>query len=234
MMDRLEASVARLEQFSTDASHELRTPVSVIRTTAELALRHGRTEEEYRSDLVQIEDEARRLGEIIDLLLALARTGVTETVSLADVDLGALASDVCARFERQALAKGLTLSVAIPEGPEVVRGHDPALRRLLMVLLENACAHTERGGIEVSVALEPDGVVLAVSDTGEGIPAEALDRVFDRFFRVDAARSRAEGRLGVGLSIAKRIAELHGAEIVVTSRVGVGSEFRVRFPRNGR
>jgi signal transduction histidine kinase len=116
----------------------------------------------------------------------------------------------------------------------MVRGHDPALRRLLLVLLENARAHTERGWIEVLVADEPDSFVLEVRDTGEGIPAEALDRVFDRFFRVDAARSRAEGRLGVGLSIAKRIAELHGAEIVVTSRVGVGSEFRVRFPRNGR
>jgi signal transduction histidine kinase len=234
MMDRLEASVARLEQFSTDASHEMRTPVSVIRTTAELALRHGRTEEEYRSDLVQIEDEARRLGEIIDLLLSLARTGVTESVAFADVDLASLVSEVCAAFDRQGLTEGLPLSVAVPERPAMVRGHEPALRRLLLALLENARAHTERGGIGVLVVGEPDSFVLEVRDTGEGIPAESLDRVFDRFFRVDPARSRAEGRLGVGLSIAKRIAELHGAEIDVTSRVGVGSEFRVRFPRNGR
>jgi signal transduction histidine kinase len=185
MMDRLEASVARLEQFSTDASHEMRTPVSVIRTTAELALRHGRTEEEYRTDLEQIEDEARRLGEIIDLLLSLARTGVTESVAFADVDLGSLVSEVCAAFERQGLTDGLPLSVAVPERPAMVRGHDPALRRLLLVLLENARAHTERGWIEVLVADEPDSFVLEVRDTGEGIPAEALDRVFDRFFRVD-------------------------------------------------
>ncbi len=166
MLERLEASVTRIEQFSTDASHELRTPITVIRTTAELALRHGRSEEEYQSDLKEIEQEARRLGELIDVLLTLARTGTTDDVPMNDIDLGALAADVCRSFEKSRRKRSAECSIV--------------------------------------------------------------------FFRVDSARSRAAGRLGVGLSIAKRIAELHDAEVDVTSRLGEGTEFAVRFRDDAR
>ena len=232
MLERLEVSVSRIEQFSTDASHELRSPISVIRTTAELALRHGRSQKEYRSDLKEIEEEARRLGELIDVLLTLARTGTTDAVPMNDIDLVALVADVSRSFERETSAKGLELTRETPDVPALVRGHDSALRRLVMVLFENALAHTHEGGIAVSVTREKQALTLRVRDTGEGIPPEALGRVFDRFFRVDSARSRDNGRLGVGLSIAKRIAELHHAEIHVMSRLGEGTEFAVRFPES--
>ena len=111
MLERLEASVTRIEQFSTDASHELRTPITVIRTTAELALRHGRSEEEYQSDLKEIEQEARRLGELIDVLLTLARTGTTDDVPMNDIDLGALAADVCRSFEKSRRKRSAECSI---------------------------------------------------------------------------------------------------------------------------
>jgi heavy metal sensor kinase len=229
MLSRLESSVDRLEQFSADASHELRTPLSLIRTTAELALRHGRTEAEYRADLKAIHEEAERMTELIEVLLALSREGVEGvSVAISRVDLAGLASEVCRSFGRAAEEKSLPLELDAPSSPVMVMGNDPSLRRMIASLLENAIAHTVEGGITVSVR-EGDGPELSVRDTGEGIPAEALPRVFDRFFRADASRSRATGGRGLGLSIARRIAELHGADLMVESRLGEGSRFTVRF-----
>lgn len=230
MLERLETSVARIEQFSADASHELRTPISVIRTTAELALRHGRTEAEYRADLNDIHAEAQRLSDLIEVLLTLARNGWDScSVPMTRVDLVPLVAGVCRQFEREAESKGLALKLEAPEGSVVLKGNEPSLRRLLASLLENALAHTQAGRITVSVERDTDVVHLRVRDTGEGIPAEALGRVFDRFYRVDSSRSRSSGRLGLGLSIAQRIAELHNAELTVRSQEGEGSEFSAHF-----
>ena len=235
MLDRLESSVAKIEQFSVDASHELRTPISVIRTTAELAVRHGRTEEGYRSDLKGIEAEAKRLSELIEVLLSLSREGAqSRSVPMSDVDLSGLVVDVCHHFEREVESKGLELGVTVPEGVTTVRGNEPSFRRMLASLLENAVAHTEEGGITVSLQQGSDGIRLDVRDTGKGIPEEAIGRVFDRLYRVDSSRTREGGNLGLGLSIAKRIAELHGAELSARSRMGEGTEFTVLFPPSHR
>ena len=231
MLERLQASVLRIEQFSADASHELRTPLSVIRTTSELALRHGRTVEGYRSDLEDIESEAKRLGELIEVLLMLARDGGTGSVQMADVDLAAVASDVCRAFRPEARARELRLDLE-PNENAVVTGNEASLRRMLSSLLENALAHTESGGITVAVHSDRAQIRLVVEDTGEGIPEDALPHIFERLYRVDASRSRRrEGHLGLGLSIAKRIAELHDAELTVVSELGKGTRFTACFER---
>ena len=230
MLERLELSVRRIEQFSTDASHELRTPLAVIRTTAELALRHGRDEDEYRSDLKDIQAEAERLSALVEVLLALAREDEAGgSVPMSEVDLSQLASDACRPFQREVESKGLALRLEVPGSPVMVTGNDPSLRRLLACLVENAIAHTATGGITVSVS-DDERPELSVSDTGEGIPEDALGRVFDRFYRVDASRNRATGGHGLGLSIAQRIAHYHHAEIDVQSQLGKGSRFTLRFP----
>jgi len=231
MLGRLETSVHRIEQFSADASHELRTPLTVIRTTSELALRHGRSQEEYRADLKDIHAQAVRLSELIEVLLALSREGAEgRSVVMSDIDLFELASDVYGQFQKEAESKGLALAIRGPERPVRVMGNDPSLRRMIASLLENAFAHTHAGGITVSVR-DDDAPELSVADTGEGIPEEALGRVFDRFYRVDSSRSRATGGHGLGLSIALRIATLHDAELTAESRLGEGSRFTVRFRR---
>ena len=139
---------------------------------------------------------------------------------MARVDLVHLATDVTRRFESDAQEKALALELETPDGAVHVTGNEPALRRMLASLLENALAHTESGSITVVVDDEAACVRLRVRDTGEGMPEEALSHIFDRFYRLEASRSRSEGRVGLGLSIAKRIAELHGAELTVESRPG--------------
>jgi len=219
--------------FSADASHELRTPLAVIRTTSELALRHGRTEEEYRADLRDIHAQAVRLSDLVEVLLAISREGAERRpVVMSEIDLFDLVSDVCRQFQKEAESRGLRLEIERPERPVLVMGNDPSLRRLVASLLENAFAHTRSGGITVSVRTNGTAE-LSVTDTGEGIPEEALRRVFDRFYRVDSSRSRATGGHGLGLSIALRIATLHDGELTAESRLGEGSRFTVRFPKKG-
>ena len=231
MFERLKGSVRRIDQFSADASHELRTPLAVIRTTAELALKHGRTADEYVQDLTEIKAESERLTELIEVLLALSRDGVeTAAVHQDDFDLVQLARAVHGQFAADAEAQRLSLELDVPEHAVKVRGSEPALRRLVSSLLENAMAHTTSGSVMLGVEDAP-GIRVFVRDTGEGIPEAALERIFDRLFRVDTSRG-ADGdpRFGLGLSIARRIAEAHDAELSATSRVGEGSEFSVEFP----
>lgn len=231
MLQRLETSFARVEQFSADASHELRTPVSVIRTTAELALKHGKSEEGFRTDLKEIHAESQRLGSLIEVLLTLARQDAgAEAVQMSEIDLVALVAAVCGHFQLEAESKGLALSVVARPGPRLLIGNEPSLRQLIACLLENALAHTHTGGITVTVSDRGDPLQVSVTDTGEGIPADALERVFDRFYRVDSSRARGAGHFGLGLSIARRIAELHGAALTVESRLGEGARFTARFP----
>lgn len=230
MLERLEISVRRIEQFSADASHELRTPLSLIRTTAELALRHGRSEREYRADLEDIHRQAVRLSDLVEVLLALSRDGMeASAVSMAPLDLLDVAKEACREFEKEAQKQGLSLWLEGPGHPVLLRGNDLALRRLVGALLENALAHTRQGGVRITVR-NTSTPELRVVDTGEGIPEEALGKIFDRFYRVDPSRSRATGGHGLGLAIARQIATLHGAELTATSRLGEGSCFTVRFP----
>jgi len=233
MLDRLEHSVKRLSQFTADASHELRSPVAFIRTAAEIALRQERTTASYRETLRQIADESERMSRLIEDLLMLARAdAASEPLQLAPVNLADVVDQVCRLEERQARAKDLAFDVRVPEGRIVIQGNDPAIRRLVHALVDNAIKYTPSGGrIEVSLDDRQGAVELSVRDSGIGIGPADLPHVFDRFYRADKARSRDEGGCGLGLSIAQWIARRHRAEILAESDAGRGSVFTIAFQR---
>ncbi len=232
MLARLEAAVKRLSQFTADASHELRTPVALIRTTAELTLRRERTPETYRQALQQVVLESERTARLVEDLLLLARADAgLPSLPLERLELSPLVRDVCQQGQVLAEARALKISTEIPDEPVYVEANDPALRRMLLLLLDNAVKYTPSGGrITLSVDRGPGGATVAVRDTGIGIPETALPHVFERFYRVDESRSRDAGGTGLGLSIAKWIAERHHASLEAESVVGQGSVFRIRFP----
>ncbi len=224
VLARLEASLGRVRQFTSDASHELRTPVSLIQATAELALRRPRTEAEYRQSLAQIEEEARRMGALTESLLTLARAdaGALE-MPLAATDLNRVVEEVV--HSSAAIGESRSVRVTADVKPPVVSAANEAgIRRLLLILVDNALKHTPAGGV-VTVSALPvgGGVELEVRDNGVGIPGEALPHIFERFFSADASHGGAGA--GLGLSIAQAIAEAHGSKIAVESAPGEGSRF---------
>jgi heavy metal sensor kinase len=233
MLARLEAAVKRLSQFTADASHELRTPITLIRATAELTLRRERPAETYREALRQVIHESDRTARLIDDLLLLARADAgPPALPLHRVELEPLVRDVCEQGQMLAQERQLEIAAEAPAQPLYVQANDPALRRLLLLLVDNAVKYTPAGGrITVSVALDSSGPTVTVRDTGIGIPDAALPHVFERFYRVDESRNREAGGAGLGLSIAQWIAERHHARLEAESVVGHGSAFRVRFPQ---
>jgi two-component system heavy metal sensor histidine kinase CusS len=233
MLARLEAAVKRLSQFTADASHELRTPIALIRATAELTLRRERSAETYREALRQIMDDTDRTTRLIDDLLLLARSDAgLPALPMDRVELTPLVRDICEQGQILAQERQLEISTEAPEQPVFVDANDPALRRLLLLLVDNAVKYTPAGGqITVSVAMDTSGPTVTVRDTGIGIPDAALPHVFERFYRVEESRNREAGGAGLGLSIAQWIAERHHARLEAESVVGRGSAFRVRFPQ---
>jgi len=231
MLARLEAAVKRLSQFTADASHELRTPIALIRATAELALRRERDPETYREALRQIVLESDRTTRLIEDLLLLARADSgLPALPLELLELTPLVREVCEQGQVLAQSRQLQISTNVPDRPLYVEGNDPALRRLLLLLLDNALKYTPAGGrITVSVEAESDATSVTVRDTGIGIPGSALPHVFERFYRVDESRNRDAGGAGLGLSIAQWLAERHHATLEAESVLGQGSTFRVRF-----
>jgi two-component system heavy metal sensor histidine kinase CusS len=231
MLDRLESAVKQLTQFTADASHELRTPVALIRTTAELALRRPRTADDYREALRQIVEESERTSRLVDDLLTLARADAGRAyLATEPLDLTLLIRDVCEQSRILGAAHHVEVRAETPANPVTIEGNPPALRRLLFILLDNAIKYTPEGG-SVTVTLRNDpSPVLSVADTGIGIPPGALPHVFERFFRADPSRHRDLGGAGLGLAIARWIAERHNATIAAESTPGSGSTFRVTFP----
>ncbi len=227
----IERSVLFIRRFMADAAHELRTPITVLRTHAEVALQQPRDAASYVASLRGIEAEARRLGGIVDSLLVLARADSGERqIEHERFFLDDVAVDAAAAAQLVGRQKGVAVSVEEFEEAPIVG--DPALiRQLLMILLDNAMKFTDAGGeVRVRVSM-PQGVpTFVVEDTGIGIKPEELPRVFQRFFRGDTARSRTDGA-GLGLSIASWIAREHGAEVSVTSEPRIGTRVTVRFPR---
>jgi len=232
MLDRLEESFERISRFSTDIAHDLRTPVHNIRGEAEVALARARTVDEYREVIESTLEESVRLSDLIGDLLFLARAESPLTVLRRErVNVGKLLSAVRDYYEASASDGGI--SVVADDGLEPVTAElDRALMlRAVSNLVSNAIAHTPTGG-KVTLAARVEGAAIRIefSDTGVGIPAEALPRVFDRFFRVDPARSRTSGGTGLGLAIVQSIMILHGGRAEITSRFGDGTCVSLRVP----
>ena len=232
MLDRLERAFRRQRQFTDDASHELRAPLAVIEAEATLALRRERSPEDYRDALAIVAEEAGEMNRLIDRLLTLARSDAgADSRAFAPLDLASIARETVVALNPVADERGVCLTG--PEDANVdIYGDVGGLRRVVSNLLDNAIRHTPKGGrVSIALAAEAGGVILAVTDTGDGIPPEHLPHIFERFYRVDVARSRADGGSGLGLAICRAIVESHGGTIEAESELGVGSSFVVRLPR---
>ena len=234
MLERIDSSVSRITQFTADASHDLRTPLALIRTNAELALRRTRTDAEYRETLARILESTEETTQLIEHLLTLARADAG-AAQLRYKMMGLLAILERAGQQTRVLAnaKGLTFTMELGDetGAGVVYGDSSALERLFLTILDNAVKYTPSGGqVVVRAELENSQAVVEIEDSGMGISAEELPRIFDRFYRADQARSREIRGSGLGLAIARWIAEMHKATIEAESKVGEGTRMRIRLP----
>lgn len=225
MLARLEGAVKTLSQFVADASHEFRTPLAVIRTTAELALRRVREPEAYRDSLQEIASEAERMTALVEDLLILARSdaGVAD-MPLGPLDLREVLRDVLAEIKSLAEFRRIRIESLLGDRAAIVSGNRPALHRLFLVLLDNAVKYSPEGG-EVIVTLSDHSV--KIEDFGPGITEADLPHIFKRFYQADRARS--QGGYGLGLSLAESIVKAHRGSIEVSSVPGAGSSFQVIF-----
>jgi heavy metal sensor kinase len=232
MLERLESAVKRLKQFTADASHELRGPLSMMRLAAEVALRNPAADKRSRSALTEIVEEVDQASELLNQMLLLARADAEQLgIDMVTIDLVAVIEETFSMASKVAGEKGLQLSVLYPEEPLVeVVGSFPSIRRLLWIILDNAMKYTNAPGqIEISLHRASGVAIVRISDTGCGIAHADLPHIFDRFYRADPFRSQVEGN-GLGLSIAKWIANLHHADMTVTTTHGTGTTFTLTFP----
>ena len=237
MLDRLEESFERISRFSADIAHDLRTPVNNIRGEAEVALARARSADEYRDVIESCLEEAERLSALIGDLLFLARAESPLTdLRRERVDVGELLGGVREYYEASAADGGVSLTTDIADKPVTAELDRTLLQRAVGNLVSNALAHTPAGG-RVVLGTRTDfsdadysAIRIEVSDTGVGIPAEALPRVFDRFFRVDSSRSQGSGGTGLGLAIVQSIALLHGGNVEISSQPGQGTRVTLHMP----
>jgi heavy metal sensor kinase len=236
MLGRLRDSVQTSRRFLADASHELRTPLTVIKGELEELTRESHlAESDLRERIGSVLEEVARLEHLVSGLLVLSRLDAGETQGTwVDVDLAELALNTAEHMQLMAEDRGVGINVSELR-KTVIQADRARLKQIIVNLLDNAIRFTRRGGtVSLRTTVDSAGSVLEVADTGVGIPYTAIPHVFDRFFRVDEARSREDGGAGLGLAIVKSICLAHGAEIEVESRPEVGSCFRVTFPRRSR
>ncbi len=231
MIGRLEEAFKKQRQFVADASHELRTPLAVIQAESSLVLDKKRTQAEYKKSLEIVSQEVAYMSEIIGKLLLLARSDAgCEPVNFQEVNVMDLFVELSQDVDALAQEKGLQFSLGAMDSL-MVRGDRFRLRQLFLNILDNAVRYTPKGGsISGSLVRRNGSAVASVADTGIGIPAEHLPFIFERFYRVDKARSRADGGTGLGLAIATSIAKVHGGVIEVESQVGKGTTFHIILP----
>ncbi|MDZ4836891.1 MAG: HAMP domain-containing sensor histidine kinase [Candidatus Melainabacteria bacterium] len=226
-------SYEMLKQFSTDVAHELNTPISTIRATAENMSEELSEPEALKTRLEVINRALDRMNVIVKDLMLLTRLGMESekpTREAEQIDLRKLVNDVVDEFKDRFQQKSIALRSKI-EGSPMVMGHQDPLHRMLANLLENALRYTDaEGEVHVDLFTDHNIATITVSDTGIGIPEESVPKIFDRFYRVDKARTRDQGGSGLGLSIVKAIGTMHNAEIDVESEIGKGTKFIVSVP----
>jgi heavy metal sensor kinase len=232
MLGRLDVAFRQIRQFSADASHELQTPLTILKGELEVALRAPRSPEEYQRVLASALEEGERIARLVEGLLLLSRAdaGVLR-MDRQPVDLAELMTEVSEAVRVLAEAHGVALKLGSVE-PVTIYGDRDHLRRLLLNLVDNGIKYTPTGGL-VTLTMQCDGewAALRVADTGIGLAAEEQERIFQRFYRTPEAMSQAEAGSGLGLCIARSIAEAHGGRIEVQSAVGYGSTFTAFLPR---
>jgi signal transduction histidine kinase len=232
MLGRLNESVQRISQFTADASHELRGPVSVIRTTAELALEGERTGLEAREDMTAILMEAERVTRLIDSLLLLARADAEEDgFQREPTDIGNGLRETLEKCRPLAQRQKIQLNLTSEDAPIIATCDAEAARRLFFILIDNAIKYTPEGGrVEVRLETRGGSAIVSVADTGIGIAESDLPHIFDRFWRADKVRSRGMGGVGLGLAIARWISQRHRWTLAAESELGVGSRVTVLIP----
>jgi heavy metal sensor kinase len=228
--DRLETAFAQQQQFTSDAAHELRTPVAAILTQVQSALNRERTPEEYRETLAACQRAAQRMKRLIESLLQLARfDSGQETLQRLPCDLAAIARDAVDLVRPLAEDRGVTIETQLAQAE--CAGDPERLNQVVANLLTNAVTYNKAGGrVQVTCHQTGSSVELTVGDTGEGIPSEDQPHVFKRFHRADKARSGAAGNSGLGLAICKSIVSAHGGTLTFTSERGQGTTFTLRLP----
>ena len=230
MLARLERSFVEMRRFTADASHELRTPLAVMRVEVEQALAKPLAHDQVQEVLVSVLEECDRLTKLTEQLLALARRDAKSAMQRHEtIEMDALVAGVVETLRPLAEAKELALQCSGVKA--CVRGDPDQLRQALINLIDNAIKYTANGSVRVSVEECEDAVVVRIVDTGEGIAAEHLPRVFERFYRVDKARAREMGGTGLGLSIARSIVEAQRGAIEIASETGRGTVCTIRLPR---
>ncbi len=232
LLARIEVAVKRVEQFTADASHELRSPVAFIRATAQYNLSHGDLTNDTREALQAIVDETTETTALLENLLTLARADAAyDAPSRGEISLRQTILDVCERVRPSAEEKGLKLDLSqAKHNGDALLVHEADLRRLLGILLDNSIKYTPHGGLITISYTVRDALRVSVSDTGCGIAAEYQEKVFDRFFRVDAARTGNHEGAGLGLSIARCLVERHGGKIGLESQLGEGATVTFTLP----
>ncbi|MFM1770335.1 MAG: hypothetical protein RJA22_2864 [Verrucomicrobiota bacterium] len=230
---RLQDAFERQARFTADASHELRTPISVILNQTQSTLARERSPAEYRETLEACQRAAQRMRRLTETLLTLARSDARqESLPASTLDLATLARDCLDLIRPLADARRLQLQASLEPAP--VRGDPDRLALVVTNLLTNAIHHNREGGeVRVATRTEAGHALLTVADTGPGIPPEHLPHIFERFYRADPARTAAQGRTGLGLSIARSLTEAHGGTLEAHSPPGQGATFTLRLPRNG-
>jgi signal transduction histidine kinase len=237
MLARLEASFGSLHRFTADASHELKTPLMVLRAGVERALVHPGVPSEIMQSLDETLAQINEMTELVESLLTLARADEGRApLAVEESDLRDLVSDAVETAGMLGEGSGVTVTSRMPEHPVRMAVDRHRIREMLLNLVTNAIKYTPQGGtIDLSLADQDGAVSITVRDTGIGIAPGDLPHIFDRFWRADPARSRTGDRpgTGLGLAITKWIAEAHGGTITVQSRPGRGTIFTVRLPRAG-
>ena len=232
MISRLESSFGRIRQFTADASHELRTPLTILTGELELALRSARTQEEYQEVISSALQETLRMSRVVEDLLLLSRADMGRIrLTSGKVNLNDMLADLADATAILGSEKELSITYRHEEEPLVVEGDHARLYQMFLNLLDNAVKYTPQGGaISLTLHRENNIAEIRVRDTGIGIGRDEQKKIFDRFYRVDKARSRAQGGVGLGLSIVEWTVHAHDGKITVESESGKGSTFIVRLP----